>query len=56
MAKGRVDNLAGDLVDALGQALDVVGGDAGDRDAAVLGSIHRVLEDVSRRRRVEEEE
>jgi hypothetical protein len=32
-----------DLVDGLGQAPNVLAGDAGNRDAAVLGRVHRVL-------------
>lgn len=30
-------------MDRLGQSLDVAGGDAGDRDTAVLGGVDRVL-------------
>ena len=36
-------NLAGDLVDGLGESLDVGGGDTGDGDAAVLGGVDGVL-------------
>lgn len=36
-------SLALDLVDGLGETTDIFAGDAGDRDAAVLGSVHRVL-------------
>jgi hypothetical protein len=35
--------LAGDLVDRLGETLDVGGGDTGNGDTAVLGGVDRVL-------------
>lgn len=39
--------LAGDLVDGLGESLDVAGGDTSNGDTAVLGSVDGVLQTVS---------
>ena len=39
--------LAGDLVDRFSQTLDVAAGDARNRDPAVLGSVDRVLKEIS---------
>jgi hypothetical protein len=35
-----------DLVDGLSQAPNVLAGDTGNRDAAVLGRVHRVLSEL----------
>jgi len=40
-------HLAGDLVDGLGESLDVAGGDTSNGDTAVLGSVDGVLQTVS---------
>jgi hypothetical protein len=41
---GRRSSLTSDLVDRLSKTLDVAGGDTGDGNPAVLGSIDRVLQ------------
>lgn len=40
---GWLAGLLGDHVEGVGQVGVVLGGDAGDGDAAVLGQVHRVV-------------
>lgn len=39
--------LAGDFVNRFSQTLNIAAGDASDRDPTILGSVDRVLEQIS---------